>query len=231
MKIIPNCEVMGKPIPRQSAAAKPCDQAAVDALLDKIRAEQVNVNSREGPIVASLLRICMHVAELRGLVKKDWSKRLKQVGMNARVASRYVQIGKSWLGQIGLTESDLLSRLPTDLLKLEWLCRLSTDQLDGLLAQMDCKKTSRGQVIAAVKGILGDTDSDRPVPNAEKAIQRVLNRLLVLSQQAIQSPSPPEGLPRIRTLLQKGAREIQAIVAKESSQTLCGADQTSPASG
>ena len=78
----------------------------------------------EGDVVASHIRLGHHLAELRALAERNWGKQLKAIGISPRVASRYLKIAEHWPNEIGLNESDLLPRLPLDLLKLEWLCRV-----------------------------------------------------------------------------------------------------------
>src|SRR5262249_40677738 len=71
--------------------------AEVVALLKKIAAEQKTVDGQEANAVAAVLRISLHLAELRPLAKKTWAKQLGAIGMCPRVASRYLKIAKSGL--------------------------------------------------------------------------------------------------------------------------------------
>ena len=95
------------------------DSAGINKVLDKILKEKQKIDRREGDIVTSLIRIGHHLAELRAVAKRTWAERLKALGINPRVASRYLKLAEHWPAEIGLNESDLLPRLPVDLLKLE----------------------------------------------------------------------------------------------------------------
>lgn len=95
---------------------------------------------------------------------------------------------------------------------------------------MDCKKTSRSQVIVSVKGLLGDTEGDKPAKDIGRMIERSLHRLLALAQEAIPTSTPQEELNRIRTILADGARELQKVVADGSRSAPRPADRPLPLS-
>ena len=83
------------------------------------------------------------------------------------VASRYKKVAEAWGGDFGLAESDL-AKLPTDLLKLEWLCILSLSELRDLLNEKkDWKKENRANVIKAVKAITNMPSKPRPKKNID----------------------------------------------------------------
>lgn len=132
------------------------DLDGIKKVVQAIVKEQQKIDRHEGDVVACHIRIGVRLVALRSLAKKTWGKQLKALGISPRVASRYLKIVRNWPDEIGLTESDLLTRLPTDLLKLEWLCRVSVSQLEGLLNTLNCKKATRSQVIAAVREVLGE---------------------------------------------------------------------------
>ena len=153
------------------------DSAGINKVLDKILKEKQKIDRREGDIVTSLIRIGHHLAELRAATKRTWAERLKSLGINPRVAARYLKLAEYWPIEIGLNESDLLTRLPVNLLKLKWLCRLPVERLGELLDQLDCKKATRSEVIAAVRAMLGETP---PVPSeasVAKFVDRCIRRL------------------------------------------------------
>jgi len=94
------------------------ESASITKLLDKILKEQQKIDRHEGDVVASHIRLGHHLADLRALAKRTWAKQLKAIGLSPRVARRYLKIAQHWPNEIGLNESDLLPRLPPDLLEL-----------------------------------------------------------------------------------------------------------------
>lgn len=161
-----------------SSTARPKEQPVdvVAPLLKKICVAQKQIDKQEGRVLSSHITMGQLLADLRPLAKKTWAKQLDVIEMSPRVASRYVKLGDSWFGRIGLSESDS-TRLPVDLMKLEWLCRVPQDQLSGLLDKIDCKKATRSEVIAAVRDALGETKPTRTV-SAVQVVERLLRRLL-----------------------------------------------------
>ena len=153
------------------------DSAGITKVLEKILKEKQKIDRREGDIVLSHIRIAHYLAELRAAVKRTWGQRLKALGINPRVAARYLKIADHWPTEIGLSESDFLPRLPVDLLKLEWLCRIPLERLGELLKQLDCKKATRTEVIAAVREALGEAPPETE-PNVTKFVGRCLQRLV-----------------------------------------------------
>jgi len=198
------------------------DNPAIGTLLEKISNEQKKIDSHEGNVVVSLFGIGRHLAKLRPLARKTWKLQLDAIGMSPRVANRYVKLGES---EIGLNESDLLKRLPSDLMKLEWLCRLSVVQLSGLLDSLDCKKATRSEVIAAVREVLGES---KPVktPDIEKEIKGLINRLIDTVESL--EESEPEVQNRVRkslkanlNLLEKKISEGESVAINTLSQVSC----------
>jgi hypothetical protein len=205
-------------------AVAECDDPAPDAgrgipiILNGIRAEQARIDNNEGDVVASMIRIGRHLGELRKLARRDWGKRLKEVQINPRVASRYTNIAKSCLGEIGLNESDSLPRLPPDLLKLEWLCKLDREHLESLLDKLDCKKAARRDVIAAVKEILGIPDSERGV-DPEKLIKRGFQRMVKAVGQLMDDEPDPTGLQRLGGLIDTGVQQLRDALGSSTAAT------------
>ena len=117
---------------KNTIKAESGDSAGIKKLVNEIVKERQKIDRCEGDVVAAYVRIARHLAELRQLANKDWGKQLKAIGMHPRVAGRYLKISQHWHDEIGLRESDLLARLPPDLLKLEWLCRVPQVQLGDL---------------------------------------------------------------------------------------------------
>jgi hypothetical protein len=174
----------------------------VGALLDQITQEQKKIDQHNGDVVASVIRIAQYLTELRPLVKKTWASQLATVGVSTRVASRYLKLGNSWLGQVGLSDPDLLRRLPDDLTKLEWLCRVPQPQLPRLLDELDCRKAPRPQVIAAVRKELGESKLVRAdAGDVEQLIKRRLDQLVHTIELASGKSPQPEAQARLLKLL------------------------------
>jgi hypothetical protein len=162
--------------------APPSKDTAIDAVIQKIEVEKKKLDKSEGSAVESVLRIALFMRDLRKLAERDWAKKAKALGFDERVARRYVAVGESWLSETGPAGSGLAA-LPADVQKLEWLARLNVDQLRQLAAGMDLKNSSRSQVIAAVKKVLGLTAPVSP-PGVTKAIISTTDRLLLLVRRA-----------------------------------------------
>jgi hypothetical protein len=150
--------------------------AGIATVVRKIKAEQDRLDNNDAPTVGSHLALGRLLAELRRLAKRTWLKQVKALGYDRRVASRYVTIGTNPLAEMGLIESHLLARLPPDVMKLEWVCRLPAEQLEKLTAELDVKKASRPRVIREVKKILGlELTTRRPdlATQIDRAVQGV----------------------------------------------------------
>jgi hypothetical protein len=183
------------------------DAATIHQLLDAIRTEQQSIDRHEGDVIVCQIRLAAHLAELRQLANRTWGKQLKALGMSPRVGSRYLKIAQHWTPEIGLNESDLLLRLPTDLLKLEWLCRVPLQQLRELVTDLDCKKASRSKVIAAVRETLGEEPSAEV--DVEEFVRRFINRLVGTVGRLDEKFPDPEQQNRARELLRSGIRKVQ----------------------
>jgi hypothetical protein len=143
-----------------------------------IQGEQDKVARCEGKVVASRLQIGKYLAELRGRTCRGWTVQLRSLGVDARAARRYVKLGKTELAAVGPGQPDLLAALPTDLVRLDWLSRLSVEQVRGLLARGSLREASRTAVIAAVKGLLGGQGTPaKAAPSLEKEVKGLFKRL------------------------------------------------------
>ena len=182
--------------------------ADIQQIVDAIRAEQQNIDRHEGGVVVCHIRLASRLAELRPLAKRTWGQQLKVLGMNPRVASRYLKIAKHWSPELGLHESDLPPRLPTDLLKLEWLCRVPLQQLREILNDLDCKRASRREVVAAVREALDEEPP--PEEEVEVFVQRFLDRLQGTIGRLEERFPEPDQLNRARQLIRSGLRKMQA---------------------
>jgi hypothetical protein len=177
----------------------------VGALLDQIAQEQKKIDQHKGDVVASIFRIAQHLTELCPLVKENWASQLAAIGVSTRDADRYLKIGNSWLGQVGLNQPDLLRRLPDDLAKLAWLCRVPQSQLPRLLDELDCRKVPLPQVIAAVRKELGEGKPARAdAGDVGQLIKRRVGRLVRRIKLGSGNSPQPEALARLLKLLAAG---------------------------
>ena len=185
------------------------DLAGIKKLVNEILKEQQKIDRYEGDVVASHIRIGSHLTQLRLLAKNNWAKQLKTIGISPRVASRYLKIAQHWPSEIGLSESDLLPRLPPDLLKIEWLCRVPQAQIGDLLDKLDCKKANRPQVIAAVRAALGEDPPPKDEQDVMKFVRRFIDRLVKTVDRLPETFPELEQQDRARELLAAGLHEVQ----------------------
>jgi hypothetical protein len=187
---------------------RPQVSADVKSLLGEIGKERENIDRSEGDVVASHVRIAHHLAKLRDLVKGHWERQIEELGFSPRVARRYLRIARDWPDENGLRESDFLKRLPADLLKLEWLCRLSMEQLKGLLKTLDCKKARRTEIIAAVHEALGNVPAAKAEPDLEEWVRRLLRRLSHAVEQLGEEFPASQDRARARELVEHGLHQV-----------------------
>jgi len=105
------------------------------------------------------------------------------MGVEPRVAQRYLNIGGGCLSQEDNLPEDLLKLLPCDLDKLEAISELAFEQVPDFLKLIDCKHASRGAVRVAVKRLRGDQPaaSDEPpvsVKDVKKRWQDYVRRMV-----------------------------------------------------
>jgi hypothetical protein len=199
----------------RTAKKMPEDSDAITRLVNEILKEQRKIDRCEGDVVASHIRLGRYLAQLRPLATRNWAAQLKAVGMSSRVASRHLMIAQRWGKEIGLLESDLLPRLPTDLLKLEWLCRLSQDQLRNLLDKLDCKKAPRPQVIALVREALGELPPTNDVPDEKQFVRRFSSQLTRTIGRLYEMFTETEQQDRIIQLLIAEVRQFQDAIGDQ----------------
>ena len=148
-------------------------------LLAEIRAEQRKIDRNEGNVIASKITIGTRLAALKAASGRTWGRQQTELGYNPRLASRLMKLAQGWGSEIGRIASDLLPKLPPDLNKLEWLCRLDAGQLRALLAGLDARKASRKEIVSKVRDALGE----EPPPAVDtstamaKSIDRTFDRL------------------------------------------------------
>jgi hypothetical protein len=84
---------------------------------------------------------------------------------------------RCWLGKGDARDSALLDKLPSDLEKLDALCKLNREQLAKLAQRHDLRKMPRREVVKLAKALLqGDKPKAPPAPSAKKVL-RAFDRL------------------------------------------------------
>jgi len=178
------------------------------------------IDRKEGGMVVDLVKLARLYVELKAVVKKHrWQKVLKDLGQNPRVVSRYLLIGTCWWSEEP-SDSPVWAKLPYDLLKLEWLCRLTRTQLTGLLEYVDCRKTGRSVLIGAVKRKLGQPDAEaRKTHTTADAIvkrwQDYVNRTLEAIDELTDTATEPGILEELAEKLEAGFADIQGSLTPQ----------------
>ncbi|MDB5350437.1 MAG: hypothetical protein JWN86_1684 [Planctomycetota bacterium] len=147
-----------------------------DKLVDEIRQEQQQLHCLEGEAVLKLTAIGSKLIELKVHAARTWTDRVASLGHSPRVASRLMSLGKAWDGEIGRIASDLRARLPHDVNKLEWICRIPLNRMEKILAGKDCRALGRPQIVAAVKAALGLVAQARPKSASPGGIAKSFTR-------------------------------------------------------
>jgi len=138
---------------------------AFDTLIAEIKARISLTAEQEGHAILSVIELARLYVRLKNSVRKhQWEKTLGELGVNPRVASRYLLIGERWSTPENTPCSAILSQLPCDVHKLEWLARVNPEELSSILKIVDCKTGSRGAVIRGVQRLLGE----RPAASDER---------------------------------------------------------------
>jgi hypothetical protein len=159
---------------------------ATDAIVGKLKAVQKTVQKSTMEIVLAMVLIGELLVQLRRKANGSWTHHLDDLGYNERVARRYMALGRSWWARNGLKDSGLAADLPSDLLKLEWLCRLSKDQLQEGIRNWRCCEWARSVVIDAVKRVLNIAEPAKPAAHitldrlsdeCDRFIDRVLDAM------------------------------------------------------
>ena len=121
-----------------------------DVLVQKIQTLDHRLARSEDEAVAATNEKGQLLTDLKACAKRTWGKRLGEVGLNPRVASRLMSVG-AWGRDFGPVGSDLLAKLPQDVQKLEWLVKLAPESLRQFVEDIDCRAKPRATVIKAVK--------------------------------------------------------------------------------
>jgi hypothetical protein len=114
----------------------------------------------EGDCVLVVFELGEMLAQLKACVKRDglWAESAALLGYSVRYADRLVAIGESgWATQTPADE--VLAQLLSDVEKLEWLSKLTPEQLSIVLKGCNVKEATRGKVIAEVKKQIGERPS------------------------------------------------------------------------
>jgi hypothetical protein len=200
---------------KQTASRKPSveSQAAVTTLVEQIQARQRQIDENEGGTVANLIRIGALLIQLQAAAGRTWAETAKGLGYHPRAASRLQLLGRSWLAdEIGTKGSDLLSRLPADPQKLEWLCRLSRPQLEELLTDLDPKKATRRAVADAVKAMLNLDTPEKAGKDLPTVIARFFKKVASTIRRWQDEAGTGEGRDELHDLLVARLRQVEQQV-------------------
>jgi hypothetical protein len=93
-----------KSTPKTKKAKASADDSADNAatikrLLEQIRVMHLEIERDDGRVLRKKVAVGKKLRELRKLIKSDWQKGLKSIGMSPRSASRYMRIADK-LGHI-----------------------------------------------------------------------------------------------------------------------------------
>jgi hypothetical protein len=197
------------PAAARAVASKACkeekavDQKACDALVKKILKLDDRLARTEDEAVTATIEKGQYLIDLKACTQRTWGKRLRELRLNPRVASRLMAVGGR-SREIGLIGSDLLTKLPQDVHKLEWIVKLSPGPLRELVEDLDCRQKPRATVIRAVKDVLGQV---KPAVKAGgrdaalKTIENLLKRLVNLLDDLDPASHDGNAAERVRGLL------------------------------
>jgi hypothetical protein len=211
-----------------SSAGELSSSLSIDQIVAIIREEEARVEaeeaksaSNEGRLVQAHIAIGCRFVQLKAAVKKvrgRWATRIAQLGYAPRVARRYLKLGQSWWG--GLNES-VLNQLPRDLEKLDWLCRLSKEQLDQVLEKHNCKRLDRSEVVNIVKEMIGphtNRKSCDPGTLLHNAVKRFFTKSVVDAEKWGEKQSQTKTCRRILQTLDNGYQELRKALSIEDVQ-------------
>lgn len=123
---------------------------AIAELVHQIKELLSAMKAQSGTLVLNKVETGRLLSRLRAKANGNWNRMLQEIGMNDRVARRYMALVKNGWWTTGLKESGLHEILPPDVMKLEWLCRLTREQLEGV-KDWPFKHWTREQLIEALK--------------------------------------------------------------------------------
>ena len=204
-------------------------------VIEQIMAEKRRIAEAEGNLIANAIRLGKLFAELRAVAKRRWQRELEDLGFSPRVVSRYLKLGTSWWAENATQGSDFLAQLPNDLHKLEYLCRLTREQLVQFLAIVDCRECSRSELIAMVQRLLGEkvqatsTTAKRSIDTILKDWDRSVSRILDAIDGLGDEAKAEESRMRLSEGLHKRFSEVEEIL-NPVEEAEPPADQDSPPS-
>jgi len=191
---------------------------AIDAnqVVERIKEKSQAIAKTEQQFVLDVIDLGRLFVTLKENVKRfRWLKELKDLKCHPRVVSRYLIIGYSWWGN-QTPGSNILAKLPSDLHKLEWLCRVTPDQLKHLLVNLDCRELSRDEVIEAVQRNLGQSTKvarkaarlsvEEVAKRWDDYVDRTLNAIDLLDEDDVENE---EGIQQFLERLEAGVAAIR----------------------
>ena len=157
--------------------------------LDSLRSHEERLQASEATRIVEITLAGQCLANMRDELKEqaisDWEKRFAQEArLPISEVQRRILIGTHWAGSIETAQVQaLLSQLPADTLKLEWICRIPIAELPSFLSEVDCRLLDREAVKRAVQTRLGVGNVLREVDRAAKRAA-TMARNLPQDQQA-----------------------------------------------
>jgi hypothetical protein len=142
-------------------------------LVQKIIQEEQKLHKHDSADIRARLKIVEYVEQLHAKAPpKGWAELARKAGYLREHADRYRRLYRCWLGKGDARDSALLDKLPSDLEKLDALCKLNREQLTKLAQTHDLRKMPRREVVKLAKGLLqGDKAKAPPAPSAKKVLQ------------------------------------------------------------
>jgi len=192
-------------------------------LRKQIVEEMEQLHQGEGCLVLKAINLGRLFVALKSSVRRNcWLKELKKLNYDERIVRRYLIIGDSWWIAPPPTGRELLTRLPYDLQKLEWLCRLSQEKLDQLSSCRDLREDSRSEVISRVKqllGVKGGTSeiSEPSLADLQKRFDTNVIRILDAIDELPDETTDQQRLEILDTLT-KGFKEIEESLMSSDNQ-------------
>lgn len=153
-----------------------------EGIVNSIKSALAEIDQAEGPVILKKIEVGKLLNELRKKAGTGWIVAAKLADLDHRTALRYRAIARSWWGESGL-DAELATKLPSDLQKLEYLCRLSPQQLESWVRFGRAKEMSRARLIMEVQKELGKK-ATAPRPDTptferlEKACDKAVDDLL-----------------------------------------------------
>jgi len=203
-------------------------------LRKQIVQEMEQLHQGEGCLVLKAIRLAQLFVSLRCTVRRNhWLRELKKLNYEERIVRRYLTIGDSWWITAQAQGSVLITSLPFDLHKLEWLCRLSQEQLEKLSSCRNLQEDSRAEVISRVKQFLQEEDevSETSEPSLADIQKRFDSNVIRIMNAIDELPEDTTDEQRLEILetLNKGFKEIEeALMSNDNQHTLAVAGTISP---